>query len=418
MESKNQLRKFLKNAFQEPLSKEILKESIDFFCKDNKKFYKYYSLDSAFTLTNLINDTIYLSSPLSFNDPFDCNLGLSKEQIIEALQPEFIHKLAPGLDYKSCKSISEKLFIDNNIVGEDVSVVKYQLGEDDSFSELAEKVKKGEKISEYKLVTTIFGNPEFLTILVNALSNGCKVDPSIIESLFTNSDVFLKIFDGKTENEASAMIVKALQIMDGDYNFLEKIILLSELSGYPLSKEVKESIYNSIEEMQEKIKNYFDERLGVCCFSRSNKEVLMWGHYANKHTGICVEYDFTNADKYIPNTFLLPVIYSKKRPLVPIGKMYDLKDKLDENKTIYKLAPYLIEGFDTKSEKWKDEREWRLILLGKENMMRKIYFPCMTKIITGTKISEDNFNAIKAIGKMKKIPVEKIQLTKDTFELI
>lgn len=414
----NQLRKFLASTFKEPFSNNILKNSMEFFCKDDNKFYKYYSLDSAFTLTNLINDTIYLSSPLSFNDPFDCNLGLSKEQVFEALQPEFIHKLAPELDFESCKTISEKLFVENNIVGEQLSEMKQELREDDDFSKLAQMVENGENISEFQLITTLFKNPKFSKTLADELSSGCKTDASIIESLFINSDNFLRIFDGKTEDEASTIIIKAFKIMESDYNFIEKLILLSELSGFPLPKEFKENIYKSIEEMQEKIKKHFDSKLGVCCFSRSKKEILMWGHYANKHTGICVEYDFTDAYRYLPNAFLLPVIYSKKRPLVPMAKMYDLKDNLNENKTIYKLAPYLIEGFDTKSSKWKDEKEWRLIFLGNEDMNRKIHFPCITKIITGAKISEDNFNAVKVIGDLKGIPVEKMELTKDTFEFV
>lgn len=181
MTNVNQLRKFLANAFKEPLSNDVLKNSMEFFFKDDNKFYKYYSLDSAFTLTNLINDTIYLSSPLSFNDPFDCNLGLSKEQVFEALQPEFIHKLAPELDFKSCKRISEKLFVENNIVSERFSEIKQELGEDDSFLNLTQMVENGEKVSEYQLITTLFKNPKFSKILDDELSSGCKADASIIQ---------------------------------------------------------------------------------------------------------------------------------------------------------------------------------------------------------------------------------------------
>lgn len=59
-----------------------------------------------------------------------------------------------------------------------------------------------------------------------------------------------------------------------------------------------------------------------------------------------------------------------------------------------------------------------MIFLGNENMNRKIHFPCITKIITGVKITEDNFNAVKVIGGLKGIPVEKMELTKDTFEFV
>lgn len=30
---------------------------------------------------------------------------------------------------------------------------------------------------------------------------------------------------------------------------------------------------------------------GVCCFSRINNQILMWSHYACKHTGVCLKFD-------------------------------------------------------------------------------------------------------------------------------
>ena len=84
---------------------------------NNGKLYKFRRFDEkGYALKAVRTGTLHCSKPTVFNDPFDCNLGLSKEQVFEALQPEFIHKLAPELDFKSCKSISEKLFVESCIV--------------------------------------------------------------------------------------------------------------------------------------------------------------------------------------------------------------------------------------------------------------------------------------------------------------
>ena len=62
---------------------------------EGKKLYKYYSLSSEFTIPNIKNGTIYLQNPVLFNDPFDCNIGMSVNQLIRALMPDFFDKILP-----------------------------------------------------------------------------------------------------------------------------------------------------------------------------------------------------------------------------------------------------------------------------------------------------------------------------------
>jgi hypothetical protein len=47
--------------------------------------YKYQRL-TAHTLASLLNDTVWLSSPTSFNDPFDCAIPLSNKKIKESIE--------------------------------------------------------------------------------------------------------------------------------------------------------------------------------------------------------------------------------------------------------------------------------------------------------------------------------------------
>lgn len=44
------------------------------------------------------------------------------------------------------------------------------------------------------------------------------------------------------------------------------------------------------------------DNLGVCCFSTSNKNPLMWGHYTNQYKGFCIKYNNKNLlkDNHIP----------------------------------------------------------------------------------------------------------------------
>jgi hypothetical protein len=46
--------------------------------------YKYQRL-TAYSLASLLNDTVWLSNPTAFNDPFDCAITLSKDKLRESL---------------------------------------------------------------------------------------------------------------------------------------------------------------------------------------------------------------------------------------------------------------------------------------------------------------------------------------------
>lgn len=49
----------------------------------------------------------------------------------------------------------------------------------------------------------------------------------------------------------------------------------------------------------------------VVCLSEVYDSMLMWSHYAQNHTGYCIEYDFEENDMFYRH--LYPVIYTKDR---------------------------------------------------------------------------------------------------------
>src|SRR5262245_24432492 len=56
------------------------------------------------------------------------------------------------------------------------------------------------------------------------------------------------------------------------------------------------------------------EATGVCSFASSPRNMLMWSHYAFKHTGVCFQFDVARD----PDIFALaiPVEYSDEYPRV------------------------------------------------------------------------------------------------------
>ena len=55
-----------------------------------------------------------------------------------------------------------------------------------------------------------------------------------------------------------------------------------------------------------KLKNELNESKGMICFSRAWSNPLLWGHYAEKHSGIALGFD-------VPNELLTSVNYTKTR---------------------------------------------------------------------------------------------------------
>src|ERR1700674_2531011 len=93
-------------------------------------------------------------------------------------------------------------------------------------------------------------------------------------------------------------------------------------------------------------KKEIDESKGLICFSRSWKNPLLWGHYAEKHTGICMVFD-------VPKSLLKSVIYDKR-----LFKI-DLDAKTKAPKLTEAVGEQLLR---TKFFDWKYEDEMRLFV--------------------------------------------------------
>jgi hypothetical protein len=85
--------------------------------------------------------------------------------------------------------------------------------------------------------------------------------------------------------------------------------------------------------------------LRACSLSEECHDLLMWGHYADRHCGFCIRFEF-NKDPEL-SKLLFPVDYA---PSLPPN---DAEQKHPLEKAIQDILK--------KSEKWNYEREWRII---------------------------------------------------------
>ena len=120
----------------------------------------------------------------------------------------------------------------------------------------------------------------------------------------------------------------------------------------------------------------------IACLSTNPHNMFMFSHYADKHTGVCIEYDVTDIDW--GNHLLCKVSY-KNTMKFDKGAIHLFSDpfkKKDDDLSF-------IDLFTTKHKAWEYENEYRVITYG----IDKIYLP-ITAIYFGREIDPANKDSI------------------------
>jgi len=121
--------------------------------------------------------------------------------------------------------------------------------------------------------------------------------------------------------------------------------------------------------------------VGVLCFASKNDNLLMWAHYANNHSGICIEFDRT-ADffngKYKNATELMGEKIKDRYQNIGVIRHVEYQIERPTYIEPSKLE-YDTESWFIKSPEWKYEEEQRLLLpldLAKKNLRTEHSFLC------------------------------------------
>ncbi|MFO8147554.1 MAG: DUF2971 domain-containing protein, partial [Gillisia sp.] len=101
---------------------------------------------------------------------------------------------------------------------------------------------------------------------------------------------------------------KLLKINYDDKLVEETINNLSVKISRQERRELKRKFRNSNNQSQ--ILKVKRKEYKLSCFSEFNDEILMWSHYADKHSGICIGFNFPH--RYDDKFILCPVKYLRK----------------------------------------------------------------------------------------------------------
>lgn len=303
--------------------------------KAGNLFYQYRACrrdaSTIYDIENIRHGVVYARTPLQMNDPFDSKIGFSAEKVYEECIDLVIDQVDTTLDSNL------KLIIKN--------LLKYRLiGETLGFVNALNKLKKYIFTQCIIAHVPIVNLTQFITGDLNKLYSKC---PQEIKK-YLNKDSFF-VF---------SLIIKDYQNED-----IEEKTIVEVLKMEGVLKELEDAVVKARDEIYIPFLKDFLSKLTITCFSASGWDnQLMWSHYANSYSGICVEYDFENMDRFIG--FLYPVKYSSVRPTISLKDLGLTKFKKDENGNlitdevdISAIFSYLL----TKNECWNYEKEWRII---------------------------------------------------------
>jgi Protein of unknown function (DUF2971) len=140
--------------------------------------------------------------------------------------------------------------------------------------------------------------------------------------------------------------------------------------------------------------------MGVLCLAENPEDMLMWGHYAQSHKGICLEFDTRNS----PFNLAHRISYSEERSVFrPLD--------LDRSKLMERVLL-------RKAKAWEYEREWRIFGAGRVGLVE---FPAdaLTSIILGAKISADDEAQIRQVmtKREKPISIRRVEIDSKCYAL-
>lgn len=220
----------------------------------------------------------------------------------------------------------------------------------------------------------------------NLLCSSLPVENKFNKQLFDEVKENCFFDDGSVNKESSkALALKYNENLSDELLYkIENFLEFPEIR-VPLESFINE-IFNMFNELNDKLK---DSSL-VYCLAESFKNDSMWANYADNYKGFCIGYQI-NRDvdiNYIESVF--PVIYTSKKPKVQFIKL--LKSIVEKylNKTDYyhmdlEDGKNFLKQFCIKTQSWKNEKEWRLIIPNDSNNLRK--FPYSEVIYVGKNAS-------------------------------
>jgi len=135
---------------------------------------------------------------------------------------------------------------------------------------------------------------------------------------------------------------------------------------------------------------------GICSFSRTRKNQLMWSHYADEHRGFCIGFDSYGLATQEIGALSQPVDYSINLPYEDIIESLQSNGSVNKEQAMSDLfSCCLLPIIGTKYSNWKYEKEIRLV---KTKYGASSFKPSAVRSIAfGLRMEERDRNTLKQL---------------------
>jgi len=184
---------------------------------------------------------------------------------------------------------------------------------------------------------------------------------------------------------------------------------LQELAYYATNPDYSDDIIENEKNLlthsiRNELSNHYS--YGICCFSSSYHNPVLWSHYGDEHAGICIGY----TENRNPRPTLRQVNYGGERT-IPTSILY--KAFVDKNEHAQSSIDDKV--LLQKASSWRYEKEWRLI--GPQGLHNS---PLLMKEITFGLICPDSVKhaTIQAlINRRESIKFYEIYIVRNSYKL-
>lgn len=369
----------------------------------NGKLYKYRAFDrKGWSLENFKNRTIHCSSPNSFNDPFECTLGVDYNSIFgDMFEGDF--DVIGNLLISAVSVINkEKELVDFD--DDEKTIIKALI--ESEFSYFYKKYCTPEYTDDE--IICQFEKSNVIGVIMKIIAKNSKYGEQLRTATQMLSNDELKSVMHASNNVTFVDLAKSQGITD-DVDEMELTKLLY-LKSHPEKSNEVQGTQSRFEDIGRNVNKTMTSLFNIGCLCTDYKNRLMWSHYADSHKGFCIEYDYSSYGDKDDEILPFPVVYSNKRVKVPWKPAFDNSpENLDEATS--KLAMALL----TKDSAWQYENEWRILVNAQDP--QEVKSAPVSCVYLGALCSEQNKRKILRIAKELNVPVKQMVVDRGEYEL-
>lgn len=379
------------------------------------KLYKYRRFDSSgHSLVNLKNQELYCSQPSKFNDPFDSRIGIDLKALATSQFSPIEQMLEDALKVLLSVLRGEEALEECPL---SLQPIIMQLIKHSDFCTFIEQCDR-QQFSYIKIVEYLHENPTSISCIIPELIELVLVQSGFERNGIT-TEIFTKILGSLDPNQLVINDDEGIDILasytqaNGIVDDVDQITLMKNIfqMQQPGESHELDAMDEQFYQLDTNLRELIDQNFYIGCLSEDHNNVLMWSHYAESHTGFCIEYDFNRINLSEEQLLILPALYTDERSPFPFGITSGMI--VDEQSTLkYEFILSLL----MKDSAWSYEKEWR-ILRSKAPNNEVVSLPIVSGVYLGANCTQENKDKILSITHTLQIPAYQMVVDRGVYKL-